>query len=140
MSSTNKTVATDASVNAYIEAIEKPDRKADCEVLLGVMERLTGCEATMWGKTIVGFDEYHYKYESGREGDSPRTGFSNRAQSLTIYIMPGYDDFSEELSRLGKHKLGKSCLYIKRLSDVDTDVLEEIVAKSLTIMDERYPR
>lgn len=93
----------------------------------------------MWGPSIVGFGEYHYKYESGREGDFLRIGFSSRAQNISIYIMPGYQDFDEELSRLGKHKMGKSCLYIKRLSDVDQTVLKEIMQKGLDIMAETYP-
>jgi hypothetical protein len=97
----------------------------------------------LWGGTlksaIVGFGDYHYKYDSGREGDAIRIGFANRAQSLSIYIMPGYQDFGDELSRLGKHKMGKSCLYIKRLSDVDTDVLTEMLQKGFDIMAEKYP-
>ena len=86
-----------------------------------------------------GFGDYHYKYDSGREGDSLRLGFSSRVQNISIYIMPGYQDFSEELTRLGKHKRGKSCLYIKRLSDVDENVLIEIMEKGLAIMAEKYP-
>lgn len=104
-----------------------------------MMERLSGETPKMWG-SIVGFGDYHYKYESGREGDFFRTGFSPRAQNITLYIMPGYHDLDEKLSRLGKHKLGKSCLYIKRLSDVDEDVLEEIVAFGLSEMDKKYPK
>ncbi len=117
-----------------------PDSKQhDCRDILAMMTDLTGWEPKMWGKSIVGFGEYHYKYDSGREGDALRIGFSSRAQNITIYIMPGYQDFSDELSRLGKHKLGKSCLYIKRLSDVDKDVLKEIMQKGLDIMAEKYP-
>jgi hypothetical protein len=93
----------------------------------------------MWGGSIIGFGDYHYKYDSGREGDFLRIGFSPRAQNLTIYVMPGYQDFDDELSRLGKHKMGKSCLYIKRLSDIDEDVLIEIMTKGFEIMEEKYP-
>ena len=93
----------------------------------------------MWGPSIIGFGDYHYKYESGREGDSMRIGFSPRAQNISVYIMPGYQDFDDELSRLGKHKMGKSCLYIKRLSDVDEDVLREMLVKGLRLMEEKYP-
>ncbi|MGB3455060.1 MAG: DUF1801 domain-containing protein [Litorimonas sp.] len=139
----NKTQPTDLSLDAYLDAIEKADRRADCERLHALLHRVSGWDATLWGKSlqsaIVGYGHYHYKYESGREGDFFRVGFANRAQSLTIYIMPGYQDFSEELSRLGSHKTGKSCLYVKRLSDIDMDVLEEIVRKGLAVMAERYP-
>jgi len=103
------------------------------------MERLSGYEAKMWGSSIIGFGEYHYKYESGREGDMCRIGFSPRTQNLTLYMIPGYSEYADELSRLGKHKIGKSCLYIKRLSDVDESVLEEMIIKDLKAMDEKYP-
>jgi len=140
MSSTNKTVPTDAKVSDYMAAIAKDDRRADCEAILDMMARVSGESPKMWGASIVGFGEYHYKYDSGREGDAIRTGFSSRAQNISIYIMPGYQDFDDELARLGKHKKGKSCLYINRLSDVDVDVLEEMIVKGLAIMDEKYPR
>jgi len=104
-----------------------------------MMAELTGMEPRMWGASIVGFGEYHYKYDSGREGDSIRIGFSSRAQNISIYIMPGYQDFSDELARLGKHKIGKACLYIKRLSDVDEAVLKEIMVKGLRLLEEKYP-
>ncbi|MGB0907730.1 MAG: DUF1801 domain-containing protein [Maricaulaceae bacterium] len=135
----NKTVKTEASVADYVAAIEKDDRRADCETLMYMMGEISGCEPKMWGPSIVGFGEYHYKYDSGREGDAMRLGFSSRAQSISIYIMPGYQDFDDELARLGKHKIGKACLYIKRLSDVDEDVLREIMVKGLAIMAETYP-
>ena len=140
MSKTNKTVATDAKVADYIAAIAKDDRRADCETLHAMMERLSGEPAKMWGSAIVGYGTYHYVYDSGREGDFMRVGFSSRAQSISVYLMPGYEDFQDELARLGKHKTGKSCLYIKRMSDIDETVLEEMIAKSLRIMDEKYPR
>ncbi|WP_026941966.1 DUF1801 domain-containing protein [Hellea balneolensis] len=139
----NKTVPYELKVSDYIAAIEKDDRRADCQQLHDIMAEMTGWTPKIWGSTlksgIVGFGEYHYKYESGREGDSLRLGFSSRVQNISIYIMPGYQDFSEELSRLGKHKIGKACLYIKRLSDVDEDVLKEIMQKGLDIMAEKYP-
>lgn len=139
----NKTVPAGLSVDDYIAAIENPQRKEDCSWILQAMKVLTGWEPKIWGATlkngIVGFGDYHYVYDSGREGDFFRLGFSNRAANISIYVMPGYQDFDDELSRLGKHKMGKSCLYIKRLSDVDTDVLKEIMQKGLDIMAERYP-
>lgn len=139
----NKTVPGTLKVSNYMAAIEKPERRADCEWLLETLTELTGHTPTLWGgalkSAIVGFGEYHYKYDSGREGDFMRIGFANRAQALTINIMPGYQDFDDELSRLGKHKMGKSCLYIKRLSDVNTDVLTEMLQKGFDIMAEKYP-
>ena len=135
----NKTKKTDVNPQSYIDAIKKEDRRADCQKLMGMMAELTGCEPKMWGPSIVGFGEYHYKYDSGREGDAIRLGFSSRAQNISIYIMPGYQDFEAELSRLGKHKIGKSCLYIKRLSDVDEAVLKEMMAKGLRLLEEKYP-
>lgn len=139
----NKTVETEMKVSDYIANIEDDSRRADCQKILDMMSRVSGNDPKIWGTSlksgIVGFGNYHYKYDSGREGDSLRTGFSSRAQNISIYIMPGYQDFDDELSRLGKHKMGKSCLYIKRLSDVDETVLEEIVTKGLKIMAEKYP-
>lgn len=135
----NKTAATAASVEEFLNNVKDDQKRTDSFEVLEMMKELSGYEPKMWGPSIVGFGEYHYKYESGREGDFMRIGFSPRAQNLTLYMMPGYEDFTDELSRLGKHKLGKSCLYIKRLSDVDTDVLREMIVKDLKIMDERYP-
>ena len=109
-----------------------------------MMMDIVGETPKIWGNKlssgIVGFGEYHYIYESGREGDALRLGFASRAQNISIYIMPGYQDFSAELARLGKHKIGKACLYIKRLSDVNEDILREIMAEAVRQMDEKYPR
>ena len=139
----NKTKPDGLKVSDYIAQIENEDRRADCSNIIAMMKEISGWEPRIWGAKlssgIVGFGEYHYKYASGREGDSLRLGFSNRAQNISIYIMPGYQDFDDELSRLGKHKLGKACLYIKRLSDVDEEVLKEIIAKGLKILEEKYP-
>ena len=139
----NKTQPMALDPSDYLDAIEDPQRQADCRDIHAIMERLSGEAPKIWGNNLkngmVGFGDYHYVYESGREGDFFRTGYANRSASISVYIMPGYNDFSDELSRLGKHKMGKSCLYIKRLSDVDVDVLEEIIAKGLAIMAERYP-
>ena len=135
----NKTRKTEQDPQSYIDAIEKDARRADCQKILEMMGELTGWKPKMWGASIIGFGEYHYKYESGREGDALRLGFSSRAQNISIYIMPGYQDFCEELARLGTHKIGKTCLYIKRLSDVDEAVLREIMAKGLRLLEEKYP-
>ena len=135
----NKTQKTEASAADYIAAIKDDSRRTDIQRVHDMMEEMTGWDAKMWGPSIVGFGDYHYKYDSGREGDFFRIGYSSRAQSITIYIMPGYQDFDDELSRLGKYKKGKSCLYIKRLSDVDEDVLKGIMQKGLDLMAEKYP-
>lgn len=139
----NKTVPTGLKVSDYLAQITPAERQTDCQKIHDMMADMTGWEPKIWGTKlssgIVGFGDYHYKYESGREGDSLRLGFSSRAANISIYIMPGYQDFDDELSRLGKHKLGKACLYIKRLSDVDEDVLKEIMQKGLDIMAETYP-
>lgn len=139
----NKPKPTELKVSDYIAQIENEGRRADCSHILAMMKDISGWEPKIWGTKlssgIVGFGEYHYKYDSGREGNALRLGFSSRAQNISIYIMPGYQDFDDELSRLGKHKMGKACLYIKRLSDVDEDVLKEIMQKGLDIMAEKYP-
>lgn len=140
----NKTVPTKLRVEDYLAQIQDSRRQADCREIHDMMRDIVGEPAKIWGSKlssgIVGFSEYHYKYDSGREGDALRLGFANRAQSISIYIMPGYQDFSDQLARLGKHKIGKSCLYIKRLSDVDKTVLREMLVESLRQMDEKYPR
>lgn len=128
----NKTKATGASVDAFLDAVPDPQRRADGKALRTLMERLSGEPARMWGPTIVGFGTYHYVYESGREGDMPRIGFSPRAAELVLY--GGFLRSPDLLARLGKHRTGKSCLYIKRLSDVDMDVLEALCAASLDQM------
>ncbi len=136
----NKTTATQADPAAFVAAIEPEKKKADAETLLDLFERVTGLKPKMWGPSIIGYGRYHYKYESGREGESMLTGFSPRKQNLSIYIMPGYrfGDMENKLSRLGKHKLGKSCLYINKLADVDLSILEEIVLDGLEYMRENY--
>lgn len=134
-----KTTKNEASVEDFLNSVKDDQKREDSFKILEMMRRISGYEPKMWGGSIIGFGEYHYKYESGREGDMCRMGFSPRAQNLSIYFIPGYIDFEDELSRLGKHKLGKSCLYIKRLSDVDEDVLEEMIVKDLKIMEEKYP-
>ena len=134
----NKTKATHVNPRAYVTAVEHKTRKADAEVLLDFFARITGMTAKMWGPSLIGYGSYHYKYESGREGDMLITGFSPRKANLVFYIMPGYQDLSEILARLGKHKVGKSCLYINKLADIDMDVLEEIVRFGVAYIRENY--
>ena len=138
MSDNRKTVETDADVNAFIDSIENTRRREDAGRLLELLGEITREPPRMWSSSIVGFGSYHYKYASGREGDSPRVGFSPRKQNLAVYIMPGFADFGELLAKLGKHRTGKSCLYLNKLDDVDVDVLEEILRESLAEMKRRY--
>lgn len=128
--STLKTTPNQQDVHAFLAAIEDEHKRQDCYALLELMRTATGEEPRMWGDSIVGFGSYHYKYASGREGDWFLTGFAPRKQALTLYIMAGFDAYDELMSQLGKHKIGKSCLYIKRLADVDEDVLRMLVTQS----------
>lgn len=130
-----KTKETKASVSKFLNAIPDKTRRDDCKAVVEIMRAVTKEEPKMWGPSIVGFGHYHYKYESGREGDFMLTGFSPRKGDLTLYIMPGFDKFPELLKRLGKYKTGKSCLYIKELADVDLKVLRELVKQSVKAMD-----
>jgi len=135
----NKTQKTEKSPEEFLGGIAPEQKQVDCFKVLEMMKDVTGRAPKMWGPSIIGFGDYHYKYDSGREGDFFRVGFSPRAQNITIYIMPGYQDFDDELSRLGKYKLGKSCLYIKKMADVDEAVLREMIVKGLALMEEKYP-
>ena len=134
----NKTKATKASVTAFMNAIEDRQKRADARKVAAMMRRATGKRARMWGPSIVGYGTYHYKYESGREGDFMVAGFSPRKQALTVYIMAGFGRFDALLKKLGKYKTGKSCLYIKRLSDVDEAVLEKLIVESVKYMRKNY--
>ena len=134
-----KTKATEVSVDAFIEAVENPTRKADAKKVRSMMERLTGEPAKMWGPTIIGFGEYHYKYDSGHSGTMCRLGFSPRKAELVLYVLTEEPGQAAQLARLGKHRNGKSCLYIKKLADVDEGVLEELTADALAYMNRKYP-
>ncbi|MEQ1538378.1 MAG: DUF1801 domain-containing protein [Sphingorhabdus sp.] len=141
----NKTKPTDAKVSAYIAALDNPVRRSDAERLLEIYGAITGLEPVLWGPSIIGFGSYHYKYDSGREGDSCRAGFSPRKASLSLYLMSGYSDgevgakMAALRERLGKHKTGASCLYINKLADVDVDVLREMIQVDWVWMNGRYP-
>ena len=134
-----KTNRNDGDVVAYLESVENQQRRKDALVLLDVFESIMDESAKMWGNSIVGFGSYHFKYDSGREGDWFLTGFAPRKQSLTLYIMPGFEHNEQLLARLGKHKIGKSCLYINKLADVDMQVLRELIAESVAHMRRSYP-
>jgi Domain of unknown function (DU1801) len=126
----NKTRETTASVSGFIAGIEDGRKRKDAKKLIEMMKRVTGETPKMWGPSIIGFGSHHYRYESGREGDWPRVGFSPRKQNLVLYITDGFEDYGALLGKLGKHSTGKSCLYIKRLDDVDATVLETMVERS----------
>lgn len=136
--SRNKTVVTKTSPLTFLATVEPERRRADGLALLQLFNRTTGLKPKMWGPSIVGYGRYHYKYDSGREGELCLTGFSPRKSALAIYVMPGYQDLSDELARLGKHKTGKSCLYVNKLADIDLDVLEEIISFGLSYMRDNY--
>ena len=133
-----KTTQNEKSVKEFIASVEYEQRQKDANTLLKLFNRVTGMKPKMWGTSIIGYGRYEYKYESGREGEFMMTGFSPRKANSTIYIMPGYQDLSDMLERLGKHKTGKSCLYINKLKDVDLDVLEEIIKFGLDYMRSKY--
>ncbi len=125
-----KTKVNDQDVQAFLEAVPDEHKRRDCYNVLTLMQEVTGQEPKMWGNSIIGFGSYHYRYASGREGDWFLTGFSPRKQNMTLYIMAGFEQYDELMEKLGKYKIGKSCLYIKRLSDVDQDTLRELVRQS----------
>lgn len=125
-----KTKPNDQSVEKFLNGVTNEKKQKDSKAILELMREVTGEEARMWGDSIIGFGSYHYTYKSGREGDWFLTGFSPRKQNLTLYIMAGFDEYDELLDKLGKYKTGKSCLYINKLDDVDTDVLRELVKRS----------
>lgn len=135
---TLKTQENDASVDQYINSLDSKKRQDEARQVLSLMEQATGAPPRMWGDSIIGFGRYHYRYESGREGTWFVTGFAPRKRELVVYIMPGYADYSEPLARLGKHRKGKSCLYLSRLAAVDIDVLREIIVASIADMQNRY--
>lgn len=134
----NKTKPTDLEALDYLENIDNEQRKTDCLALNTLMKEITGEQPVMWGTSIVGYGSYHYKYESGREGDMPLIGFSNRKQNITIYIMTGFSRYEELLEKIGKFKIGKSCFYIKRLSDIDVEVLKEMIISSIEVIKNKY--
>ena len=133
-----KTKANKASVTKFLSTIADKQKRADCRAIAKMMRDATGKNAKMWGAAIVGYDKYDYQYASGRSGTFMITGFSPRAQNISIYIMPGFSEFSNLMKKLGKHKIGKSCLYIKNLDDVDNKILARLIKESVQVMRRRY--
>jgi len=140
-----KTVKNDNSVENFLNNVDHENKREDSFKILQMMQEVTGEEPKMWGDSIIGFGEYHYRYASGREGNAPLVGFSPRKQNLTLYLMGCYinpDDkqYDQLFQQLGKHKTGKSCLYVNKLSDVDISVLEQLITRSFEDMQKHYPK
>jgi hypothetical protein len=135
----NKTQATVTRVEDFITGIADENQRADARSLIAMMTRLSGEPATMWGPSIIGFGRYRYRYDSGREGEMCRIGFSPRKGQTVLYLIDGFEGHAELMAKLGKHKTGKSCLYVKRLSDIDLVALEDMCRSSLAYMAAKYP-
>jgi Domain of unknown function (DU1801) len=135
----NKTKSTKSSVAEFVNAIENESRRADAKALIRLMQKATGEKPKMWGPSIIGFGSYHYKYETGREGDMPVVGFSPRKDATVLYGLRGAGDAEALLARLGKHTTGKGCVYVKKLADVEAKVLESLVVKSVAAARARQP-
>ncbi len=136
----NKTQETESSVSDFIESLESEQKRKDSYKLVDIFREVSGCEAKLWGDSLIGFDNYHYKYESGREGDFFVVGFSPRKNAISLYFSCDVQEqYKDILSKLGKHKTGKSCLYINKLSDIKVDVLKELAKNSIEFTLQKYP-
>lgn len=133
-----KTKVTRVSVASFLNAVESDNKRKEGKEVLKMMKDISGAKPKMWGPSIIGFGSYHYKYDSGREGDMPKIGFSPRKSAMTIYIMPGFPKYEKIMSKLGKHKTGKVCLYINKLDDIDRGVLKELIKESWDYMTKKY--
>ncbi|MCB0281554.1 MAG: DUF1801 domain-containing protein [Calditrichae bacterium] len=133
-----KTKPNNASVEDFLKAVSDPQKQKDSFTILKMMQEISGHKPEMWGSSIVGFGKYHYKYESGREGNWFLTGFSPRKQALTIYVMAGFKKYDSYLKNLGKFKTGAGCLYVKKLADINTDILKEIIKDSIATVSKKY--
>ncbi|HNF42215.1 MAG TPA: DUF1801 domain-containing protein [Ferruginibacter sp.] len=127
----NKTTENNDSVAAFVKKITDADRRKDCQAIIDIMEKQSGFPAKMWGSAIIGFGTYHYKYESGREGDAPLVGFSPRKTEFALYLSSEFDKRDELLKQFGKHKTAKACVYVKKLEDVNVDVLKKMISNSI---------
>lgn len=135
----NKTKPTDADIKAFIESVENERRRNDAKILVKLMKRATSMKPRLWGENLIGYGHYNYKYKSGHGGEYFLTGFSPRKAATSIYIMPGFKPYADQLAKLGKHKHSVSCLYVTRLENIDLDILEEIVKDSVARMKATYP-
>ncbi|RYL92624.1 DUF1801 domain-containing protein [Sporolactobacillus sp. Y61] len=134
-----KTKENDRSVTEFIEQVENPGRREDAWKLLNIYTQTTGYPAKMWGPSIIGFGSYHYKYASGHEGDAPLAGFSPRKAKISLYFATGDAERAPLLEKLGKHKAGKACVYVNRLSDINTDILKKLITQSMAFLKKTYP-
>jgi hypothetical protein len=134
-----KTKPTEQSVDHFLEKVPDEKVRQDCNALVKLMKKVTGSAPKMWGPGIIGFDKYHYKYDSGHEGDICLTGFSPRKDKLSLYVLAGAPGQTELLNKLGKHKAGKGCLYIRKLEDVDLGILESLVSQGVAHLKKKYP-
>ncbi|QNR83494.1 DUF1801 domain-containing protein [Pedobacter riviphilus] len=135
----NKTTENNLSVPAFLNTIPDENKRADCFNLSDMLSQTTGFKAKMWGNAIVGFGSYHYKYESGREGDAPLVGFSPRKEAIALYLSAQFKNRDELLARFGKHKTAKACIYVKKMSDINVEVLKEMVTNSVARISSLYP-
>jgi len=139
MATQNRTTATGAGVDAFLAAVEPPDRREDARRLDAIFREVTGFLPRMWGPSIVGYGRYAYTYDSGHSGEMCATGFSPRRAEHSIYILPGYADYGALLRDLGRHRTGKACLYVKRLADIDESVLRRLIRRGLDDLARRWP-
>lgn len=137
--STDKTAPTAADVGAYLAAKASPAQRGDVDALMALLARVSGEQPVMWGPSIVGYGAYRYTYESGRSGTSCLVGFAIRGREIVVYLVPDWDGGTDLLARLGKHKMGKGCLYLKTLADVDVAVLEQLISGSMQELKRRHP-
>jgi len=135
----NKTTETNVSVDDFLNAVADETKRNDSFRLVQIMKEQTGFDARMWGPSIVGFGSYHYKYESGREGDAPLVGFSPRAKEISLYLYQEFTDREKLLQQLGKHKSGAGCVYVKKLQDIDIEILRKLISNSVEYLNQKYP-
>ena len=135
----NKTTETESSVTDFINAVEETTKRNDSFELVKIMQDQSGFEPKMWGSSIIGFGSYHYKYDSGHEGDAPLVAFSPRKAAISLYCYTTTEDKDELLSKLGKHKASKGCIYIKKLTDIDTEILKKLISLSIKNLNKLYP-
>ena len=136
----NKTIFTDENVIEFVEKLENETKKNDSYQLINLMSEITGQEPKMWGPSIIGFGKYHYKYASGHEGDAPVLGFSPRKAAISLYVFSGADEHLPTVEKLGKFTMGKACIYVKKMNDIDIDVLNELMQQSIDFVTEKYER
>ncbi|MBD8520807.1 DUF1801 domain-containing protein [Lysinibacillus sp. FSL R7-0073] len=134
-----KTKETDASVIEFIESVDHPKKREDAYRLLDIFTEVSGYEAKMWGPSIIGFGHYHYKYQTGHEGDAPLVGFSPRKAKISLYFSPGDREREQLLQQFGKHTTGKACVYINKLADVEEDILKALIQQSIVFLQKTYP-